>query len=111
VFDPAAGTWTDLSAALSGTPPSPRRGHGFTSAGGKLYVHGGWDGSGEGARGDGGGQAGRRDVLPRDRRRGRLAGMGQDGMLGEAGTRGGLVAAASPESSRGAGWRGPRRRA
>jgi hypothetical protein len=43
VYDPAAGAWTDLSAALSGTPPSPREGHGFTSAGGKLYVHGGFD--------------------------------------------------------------------
>jgi hypothetical protein len=34
--------WTDLSAAASGTQaPSARWGHGFTSAGGKLYVHGG----------------------------------------------------------------------
>jgi hypothetical protein len=47
VYDPAAGAWTDLSAALSGTPPSLRRYHGFTSAGGKLYVHGGYDDSGE----------------------------------------------------------------
>ena len=46
VYDPAAGAWTDLSAALSGTPPSRRRLHGFTSAGGKLYVHGGLDLSG-----------------------------------------------------------------
>jgi hypothetical protein len=45
VYDPAARAWTDLSAALSGTPPSPRSGHGFTSAGGKLYVHGGARGS------------------------------------------------------------------
>ena len=35
--------WTDLSAAASGTPPPPRTGHGFTAAGGRLYVHGGWD--------------------------------------------------------------------
>ena len=47
VYDPAAMAWTDLSAASSGTPPSARYGHGFTSAGGKLYVHGGSDGSGE----------------------------------------------------------------
>ena len=48
VYDPAAGAWTDLSAALSGAPPSPRDGHGCTSAGGKLYVHGGGRGGGEG---------------------------------------------------------------
>ncbi len=42
-YDPAAGGWTDLSTALSGTPPSPRDGHGLASAGGKLYVHGGGD--------------------------------------------------------------------
>ena len=47
VYDPAAMAWTDLSAAASGTPPSARAYHGFTSAGGKLYVHGGIDGSGE----------------------------------------------------------------
>jgi hypothetical protein len=41
VYDPAAGAWRDLSAAFRGTPPSPRILHGFTSAGGKLYVHGG----------------------------------------------------------------------
>ena len=40
-YDPATRAWTDLSAAISGTPPSPRGLHGFTSAGGKLYVHGG----------------------------------------------------------------------
>jgi hypothetical protein len=84
-----------------------------------------------------GAEAGRRDVLPRDRRRGvhLQTGMGQGGRrdggradeeapsvrawarglvrgwCGEAGTRGGLVAAASPVFGRGAGWRGPRRRA
>jgi hypothetical protein len=51
VYDPAAGAWSDLSAALRGIPPSPRGGHGFTSAGGKLYVHGGWDSSGVGGGG------------------------------------------------------------
>jgi hypothetical protein len=75
MYDPAAGAWTDLSAALSGTPPSPRIGHGFTSAGGKLYVLGGCDGGEGGAgRAEGvgmvGAEARRRDVLPRDRRRG-----------------------------------------
>ena len=42
VYDPAAMAWTDLSAAASGTPPSPRAYHGFKSAGGLLYVHGGF---------------------------------------------------------------------
>jgi hypothetical protein len=45
-------------------------------------VHGGWDGSGEGGSGRAEGvgtEAGRRDVLPRDRRRGGKAGMGQHG--------------------------------
>jgi hypothetical protein len=85
VYDPAAGAWTDLSAALSGTPPSPRYIHGFTSAGGKLYVHGGVGFGGEGGEGrtEGVGMAGaeavRRDVLSRDQRRDGLAGMGQRG--------------------------------
>jgi hypothetical protein len=76
VYDPDAGAWTDLSAAISGTPPSPRDDHGFTSAGGKLYVHGGYGTRGErGAeRAEGlggvGAEAGRRDVSPRDWRRG-----------------------------------------
>ena len=56
VYDPVAMAWTDLSAAASGTPPSPRAGHGFTAAGGKLYVHGGcdsgdWEREGRGGRG------------------------------------------------------------
>jgi hypothetical protein len=68
VYDPAARAWTDLSAALSGTPPSPRTYHGFTSAGGKLYMHGGYGDSGErgAGRAEGvgiaGAEAGRRDV-------------------------------------------------
>ena len=45
-YDPAAMAWTDLSAAASGTPPSPRDFHGLASAGGLLYVFGGWDGAG-----------------------------------------------------------------
>ncbi len=40
-FDPANMTWTRLSAADDASRPSARAGHGFTSAGGKLYVHGG----------------------------------------------------------------------
>ncbi len=39
-FDIAAMTWTKLSAA-NGTLPSARSEHGFTSAGGKLFVYGG----------------------------------------------------------------------
>ena len=47
VYDPAAMAWTDLSASASGTPPSSRQSHGFTSAGGGLYVHGGLGDTGE----------------------------------------------------------------
>ena len=47
VYDPAEMAWTDLSFPVSGTPPSPRQAHGFTSASGKLYVHGGLGTSGE----------------------------------------------------------------
>ncbi len=46
-FDPANMTWTRLSAANDAGRPSARSGHGFTSAGGLLYVHGGFDASGE----------------------------------------------------------------
>ncbi len=41
VYDPVTATWTDLSAAASGTPPLSRCWHGFAGAGLKLYVHGG----------------------------------------------------------------------
>ena len=41
-FDPANMTWTLLSAAEDSVRPAARDGHGFTSAGGKLYVFGGW---------------------------------------------------------------------
>jgi hypothetical protein len=41
VYDPSNTTWTNLSAPTYGTPPAGRYGHGFTSAGGKLYVHAG----------------------------------------------------------------------
>ncbi len=42
-FNLSAMAWTDISAAAgSGTPPSGRFGHGFTSEEGRLYVHGGY---------------------------------------------------------------------
>ena len=41
VYSPAYMTWFDLSSHAYGTPPTARAGHGFASAGGKLYVHGG----------------------------------------------------------------------
>ena len=40
-FDPATMAWNPLSAADSARRPSARYGHGFASAGGRLYVHGG----------------------------------------------------------------------
>ena len=48
VFDPSTLTWTELTGAVQGVSPSARHGHGFTSEGGRLYVHSGWTGlSGE----------------------------------------------------------------
>jgi hypothetical protein len=41
VFDTTAMNWTRLSFAFDAPRPSARHFHGFTSAGGKLYVHGG----------------------------------------------------------------------
>ncbi len=46
-YNPATVTWFDLSGHALGTPPTARFGHGFTSAGGKLYVHGGSKDHGE----------------------------------------------------------------
>jgi hypothetical protein len=43
-FDPVDMTWTLLSAAEDSTRPSARAKHGFASAGGRLYVHGGFAG-------------------------------------------------------------------
>jgi hypothetical protein len=34
--------WTDLSGTMAGSSPSTRYGHGFISAGDKLYVCGGF---------------------------------------------------------------------
>ncbi len=48
-FDPATMTWNLLSVADDAGRPSARSSHGFTSAGGLLYVHGGscWEGDSE----------------------------------------------------------------
>ena len=46
-FDPATMTWTLLSPANDAGRPSARANHGFTSAGGRLYVHGGYGDAGE----------------------------------------------------------------
>jgi hypothetical protein len=35
--------WIDLTGQTRGAAPSPRYDHGFASAGGRLYVHGGFD--------------------------------------------------------------------
>ena len=43
MFDVMAMAWTDLTLTFQGTPPSVRCDQGFTSIGGKLYVHGGYD--------------------------------------------------------------------
>ncbi len=48
-YDPASKMWTDLSAAASGAPPSPRVGHGLASAGGRLFVHCGGNSGGAAA--------------------------------------------------------------
>jgi len=42
-FDPIAVAWTDLTEGVHGIPPQARVSHGFASAGGKLYVHGGYN--------------------------------------------------------------------
>ena len=47
MFEPTAMAWTNLTAFFQGTPPSERDSHGFTSAAGKLYVHGGSDFAGK----------------------------------------------------------------
>jgi hypothetical protein len=48
-FDPATMTWTLLSAANDTRRPSARSAHGFTSAGGLLYILGGYsDNEGDG---------------------------------------------------------------
>ena len=41
MFDPVAMFWEDLSAQTTGHFPIPRVGHGFSSIGSILYVHGG----------------------------------------------------------------------
>ncbi len=51
-FDPATRTWTLLSAAGGDGRPSAREGHGFTLAGGLLYVHGGYGITNSGGNGE-----------------------------------------------------------
>ncbi len=55
-FDPANMTWSLLSTAPGGSlsPPPARGYHGFTSAGGMLYVHGGYGDNGMDMRDVGG---------------------------------------------------------
>jgi hypothetical protein len=72
-FDPATMTWTLLSAANDAPRPSARHSHGFTSAGGRLYVHGGQDSLG----GRGGWRE--RGERERERERERLGEAGADG--------------------------------
>ena len=40
-FDPETLSWTDLTNAVSGTPPQPMARMGFAAVGNMLYVHGG----------------------------------------------------------------------
>ena len=54
MFDPASRVWTELTSDVSGSLPSPRGSHGFTAAGARLYVHGGWGEIGDVCRGGGG---------------------------------------------------------
>ena len=55
-------SWTDLSVPEAGSPPTNRSNHGFTSSGGKLYVHAGYGLFGEDAA-DGSGTDVPRDSL------------------------------------------------
>jgi hypothetical protein len=56
-FDLANMTWALLSAADDAGRPSVRYGHGFTSAGGRLYVHGGYIPTDAGDMGEAGANA------------------------------------------------------
>jgi hypothetical protein len=47
VFDPVELAWRDVSNKTSGVSPSPRSDFGFALAGNKLYVHGGYNPSGD----------------------------------------------------------------
>jgi hypothetical protein len=48
VLDTSKHRWSDLSGTIHGEQPTPRYSHGFTSAGGKLYLHGGIGNEGSG---------------------------------------------------------------
>jgi hypothetical protein len=45
-YDPETRTWTEIFQSVFNFQLLPRNAHGFTSAGGKLFVQGGWSGSG-----------------------------------------------------------------
>jgi hypothetical protein len=47
VFNPVELAWSDVSNRTSGGTPSPRSDFGFALAGNKLYVHGGYNPSGD----------------------------------------------------------------
>ncbi len=42
-FDPVQLAWSDISCKTSGIVPSPRKDFGLASAGGKFFVHGGYN--------------------------------------------------------------------
>ena len=46
-YDPVSRRWTNLTSVMGGAAPVARFGHSFTSANGKLFLHGGWTGTGE----------------------------------------------------------------
>jgi hypothetical protein len=45
-YDLTSYKWTDLSYISKGVIPSPRWGHGFVTAGGRLYLQGGYGSNG-----------------------------------------------------------------
>ena len=47
MLDPRTLHWTQVTNSSHGKAPSPRFGHGFCAAGGRLYVHGGQSTTGE----------------------------------------------------------------
>ena len=47
LFDVSEGIWSNLSGIVAGSKPAPRVFFGFASSGGKLYLFGGLQGSGE----------------------------------------------------------------
>ena len=45
-FDPAGMLWRDLSGQVQGVAPMSRAAHGVASANGKVFIFGGYGGSG-----------------------------------------------------------------